>query len=343
MNWVALVMIAGGCVWGQPALPPDERPHVSGTVTRISRADGIALDTGLSAPLAAGLQVEGAAEVEGVTPGDLVDLVRDENGLVTHLRVLPRLTQRVPLVQATTAPVPLAQFWWTHEGQDYPDSVHAADATVGLQVAAVSLEATVAYVSADMADAVEFAVLDGDKAVIWSKRVEAGTTAALRCPLVKGGALTLRCRRADESLPDEAQCVWGSPTLVLREAGLIPLSPGTADDLVTKLADSLRGVDAGAIAIAQPRVYGLSPQIARDLQQDLLVALARKHAVVGLLAWEGDRELTDAQRQQAQAAGAGSVATSELRYAPEGTTVRVVLVHAASGEAIASAETTVRP
>jgi hypothetical protein len=341
--WLAASVLLARHLTAQPALPPTEQARLAGTVVRASRAEGLALDSGLSAPVADGLQLAGAAELESVWPGDLVELVRDENGLVTHLWVLPRLAQRVPLWQAATPQSPVSRFWWEHGGEAYPDSLHAAEATFGLQRPATALEATVAFECPTAGETAEFTVLDNEKAVIWAKRLAAGTSAALRCPLLKGGSLTLRCRLNGDRAPDDQQCVWGNPAIVLRELGLIPLHPSAADDLVGQLAAGLAGVDAGAIGLALPRVHGLSPSVARDLQQDLLVAVGRAHRVVGVLPWEADRDLSDAQRQQAQAASIASVLVSEVRYSPDGTMVKAALVHAASGETLAVAETTVKP
>jgi len=285
--------------------------------------------------------VTGAEGLQAIAPGDLVEIVQDANGLVMGIGVLPRLAQRMPLIEAVSTRVPLSRIWWTHEGQDYPDSVYAADATVSLQVPAVTLEGTVAYVPTDATDAAEFAVLDNGGAVLWSQRVAAGGTASIRCPL-QSAAIVLRCRRADGSTPDHTHCIWGSLTVLLKELGLISLPPDAAGDLATELDADLKGVDAGAIGIAQPKTIGLSPQVARDLQSDLLVALGRRHPVVGFMPWEAAVPLTDAQRQAAEKAQAATVAVSELRYTPEGSTATVRLVHVVSGEVLASAETTIR-
>ena len=336
-----LLALAATCALAQPPLPPEERPTVLGTVLRVSETDGIALESGTAAPLADGVRVSGAESLQVIAPGDLVDLAQDANGLVISIRVLPRLAQRVPLTEVAPN-APLARFWWTHEGQDFPDSIYGADATVPLQAPVVSLEATVAYLPQDSADAAEFAVLDNAGAVLWSRRVAAGQTASLKCA-VQGAAIVFRCRRADGSTPDHTHCIWGAPTVLLRELGLIALPPTAADDLAAKLDAALKGVDAGAVGIAQPKVVGLSPQIARDLQGDLLIALGRRHPVVGFMPWEAGTGLTDAQRKAAQDAQATTVAVSELRYAAEGSTVGAWLVHVTSGEVLASAETTIEP
>ena len=340
--WLVTIGVMGGCVLAQPPLPPEERPHVFGTVTRLTAADGIALESGLAAPLADGVRVTGAEGLPAIAPGDLVEITQDANGLVTAICVVPRLAQRAPLVETAASRTPLSRFWWTHDGRDFPDSLYAADASVSLQVAGVLLEGTVAYLPQDATDAAEFAVLDNAGAVLWSARVAAGSTAPLRCPL-QGAAMVLRCRRADGSTPDHTHCIWGSPTVLLKELGTIALPPGASADLVAKLDAALKGVEAGAIGVAQPKVIGLSPQIARDLQCDLLVALARKHSVVGCMPWEAATALTDAQVQAAQKAQATSVAVSELRYSTEGSAVKLALVHVASREVLASVETTVKP
>jgi hypothetical protein len=339
---IPALLISVACGWAQPPLPPEERPHVIGTVVRVSQADGLALDTGLSAPLSDGLRITGAGSLQEIAPGDLVEVVQDANGLVTALRLMPRLAQRVPLIEAVSPRTPLSRFWWTHDGQDFPDSLYAADAAIALQAPAVMLEGTVAYVPEGTADAAEFAVLDNAGAVLWSRRLSAGETAPLKCPL-QGAAITLRCRRPDGSTPDHTHCIWGSPTVLLKELGLIALPPKASDDLAARLDASLKGVDPGAIGVAQPRVIGLSPQLARDLQQDLLVSLGSRHAVTGFMPWEAGPQLTDGQKQAAQTAQAASVAVSELRYSPEGSVAKVSLVHVASGETLASAETTIAP
>jgi len=286
----------------QPPLPPEDRPGIQGTVMRLSLTDGIALDGGTAAPLAESVRVVGAEGLQRISAGDLVDLARDANGLVTRITVLPRLAQRAPLIEVAPR-MTASRFWWNHDGRAYPDSFYAAEASVPLQVAVVSLEATVAYLPQDPTDAAEFAVLDQAGTALWSARVLAGQSTHLYCP-VAGGTLTLRCRRADGSLPDHTHCIWGSPMALLKELGLISLPPTAADALAAGLDAALKGVDAGSIAVAQPKVVGLSPQIARDLQGDLLVALGRRHPVVGCMPWEAATTLVDTQRKAAEAARA---------------------------------------
>jgi len=315
---------------------------VIGTVVRLTPADGLTLEGGLAAPVAEAVRVTGAQDLQQVAPGDLVEIVRDANGLVTDLHRLPRLAQRVPLVEVASPHVPLSRFWWTHDGQDFPDSLYAADAAIPLQVPAIALEATVAYLPQEGADAVEFAVLDEAGVVLWSQRVPAGGVVALRSTL-QGGTLVLRCRRADGAVPDHTHCIWGSPTVLLREPGLFPLRPAVTADLAAKLDAVLKNVDPGPLGIAQPKIVGCSPQMARDLQQDLFTALGARHPVVGLMPWEAGADLTEAQRQAAQAATVTSVAVSELRYSPEGSVVKLALVHAAAREILATAETTIKP
>ncbi len=336
-----LLLVAMGHCSAQPPLPPEERPSLLGTVLRLSQTGGIALDNGTTVPLAGAVRVSGAEGLQAIAPGDLVDLVQNADGLVTAIRVVPRLAQRVPLVEAAPKAV-LSRFWWTRGGQEFPDSLYGADATIPLQAPAVSLESTVAYLPQDATDTAEFAVLDNAGTVLWSQVIPAGGTALLRCPL-QGATVVLRCRRADGSTPDHTHCVWGQPTVLLRELGLIPLSPSVAADLAAKLEAALGGVDTGAIGLAQPAVIGLSPQMARDLQSDLLVALGRRHPVVGFMPWEATSELTDAQRKAAQDAKAAAVAVSELRYAPDGSAAKASLVHVASGEVLAGAEARVNP
>jgi hypothetical protein len=341
MMWLVTIAV-GGCALAQPPLPPEERPHVFGAVTRLSATDGIALESGLAAPVAEGVRVTGADGLTSISPGDLVEMTQDANGVVVDIRLVPRLAQRVPLVEMGTTRTPLSRFWWTHDGRDFPDSLYAADAAISLQAPGVLLEGTVAYLPPDATDAAEFAVLDNAGAVLWSTRVAAGSTSALKCPL-PGAAFVLRCRRADGSTPDHTHCIWGSPTVLLKELGSIPLPPGASADLAAELDAALKGVDSGAIGIAQPKVIGLSPQMARDLQGDLLVALGRRHPVVGCVPWEAATTLTEAQIQAATKAQATSVAAPELRYSPDGSVVKLALVHVASREVLASVETRVKP
>ncbi|MBM3474425.1 MAG: hypothetical protein FJX75_14270 [Armatimonadetes bacterium] len=340
--WLLAIGVMARGAFAQPPLPPEERPSVFGAVTRLSAADGIALDTGLAAPLVEGVRIAGAENLAAIAPGDLVEITQDANGLVVDIRVVPRLAQRTPLVTMATTRTPLSRFWWTHDGREFPDSLYAADAAISLQAAGVLLEGTVAYLPPDATDAAEFAVLDNAGTVLWSTRVAAGNTAPLKCAL-PGAAFALRCRRADGSTPDHTHCIWGSPTVLLKELGSIPLPPGASADLAAKLDAALKGVDAGAIGIAQPRVIGLSPQMARDLQCDLLVALGRRRPIVGCVPWEAVTTLTEAQIQAATKTQATSVAAPELRYSPDGSVVKLALVHVASREVLASVETTVKP
>jgi hypothetical protein len=338
-SWGFLLLC--GVAVAQPPLPPEERPSILGTVVKVSAADGIALESGATAPLAEGVRVSGAEGLAAITAGDLVDLAQDANGLVTSIRVLPRLTRRMPLIEAAPQAA-VSRFWWTHDGRAYPDSLYGADATIPLQVAAVGLEATLAYLPQEAGEAAEFAVLDAAGTVLWSAQVTTGATVPLKCAL-PGGQFALRCRRADGSTPDHTHCVWGGPTVVLKELGLLPLPPSAADELAAGLEASLKGVDPGPIAVALPKVVGLSPHVARDLQSDLLIALGRRRAMVGLMPWEAGALLPDAQRTAAQDRGAAAVAVAELRYAPEGSEARASLVHLASGEVLATAEATVKP
>lgn len=342
MELIWLVWLMVGAAPAQPPLPPEDQPAILGSVVRLSRTDGLVLDNGLSAPLAEGVRLQGAEQLEAVEPGALVEVRQDADGLVYTIAVLPRIIQRVPLVEGASAHASMSRFWWTYGGQDYPDSIYAAEAEIPLGVAAVALEGAVAYIPTPGEDAAEFAVLDQTGAVLWSHRVSAGQVQSLRCGL-SGASITLRCRRADGGVPDHTQCVWASPTLILRELGFLRLRPSVAEDLVSRLDAQLVGVDAGTVGLAQPRVIGASPQTARDLRDDLLVALGRKHPVGAVLSSEAGPVLTEAQKQAAQAAGVTSVALSEVRYSPQGSTARLSLVHVASGELLAASEVTVEP
>ncbi|MGQ9732283.1 MAG: hypothetical protein ACUVX8_13555 [Candidatus Zipacnadales bacterium] len=341
VSWFLLSVVT--CVSAQPPLPPEERSTSIGTVVSISLTDGLTLENGLNAPLAPGLLLTGANRIEDIRTGDLVEITRDENDRITSITVLPRLDQRVSLVEAAGGQTPLPRFWWSYEGRDYPDSLYASDLTIPLRLAVLSLEGVVAYLPQDDGDHVEFAILDAQGKLLWSQRVAAGKTAELHCLVREAGSLTLRCRRTDGSTPDYTQCIWGSPTVLLRTPGVLPLPPQIATTLVDTLAASLGHLSPGAIAVTQPRVIGIADDTAYDLAQDLFTALGHKYQVVGILGFQASTEMTDIQRQAATDGGAETVAVSELRYSPQGSRIEVALVHVTAQEVIARAAITITP
>lgn len=340
-----LILAAPALCRAQPALPPQERPRVIDTIVTASETDGIALQSGRAAPLAKGVEVRGARSIADLTPGDLVELLQDENGLVKEITVLPRLAQRRPLVEVISGTTPISRFWWSHQGEEFPDSIYTADATVPLQVKVLAFEAGVAYLAPAGEGPVTFAVLDAQDAVLWEARVSPGETARAGCPLGTTGTLTLRCRRADGSRPDHTHCVWASPTVLLQELGSVPLHPDQVTELIGKLAEALGALDPGAIAVAEPEVIGLSQSMAIDLQQDVFVALGSRFRVTGLTSVPSRPYLTGFGAGGAGGGGldGDAVAAAELRYAPDGATVRVALVSVDGQEILAKAETTIQP
>jgi len=124
------------------------------------------------------------------------------------------------------------------------------------------------------------------------------------------------------------------------EYGEVALRPEAAAGTVASLAQDLGQIDPGRIIIATPRALGMASTVARDLQDDLLVAMARRYAVAGVMQRAATTELTDADVQAAQSAEADTVAVGEIRYHPEGSVVRVALVDATTRETLARAEMT---
>jgi hypothetical protein len=340
---LALLLLASGIARAQPPLPPAERPKAFGQVYTITGVETLVLTTGTSLSLAPTLKVTGAASLMDVLPGDLVELIRDENGLVTDLTVLPRLVRRKPLVEVVAGNPPVCRFWWVHDGRDYPDSLYTAQASLPLQERAGALEATAACVAPAGADPVTFAVLGDKEPPFWEKQLRPGETAAVKCRLGPAPVIQLRCRRADGTPPEPRSCVWGSPAVVLQEPGLIALKPAATDELARALADSLKNVAPGAIAISQPTVLGLSQDLARDLQDDLFAALGRCLKVAGCLRIPSGLALTDQVRAAAKALGASSVLTSEVQYQPGAPQVRLVLFDLAGNEPLAQLQTSLKP
>lgn len=346
MKWVPVLLLLFGVspiVWAQPPLPPQERPRVVGTVVSASERDGVVLQGGKAAPLAKGVELRGVNGIGELAPGDLVELVQDENGLVLRLAVLPRLGQRRPLVEVVSGNTSASFFWWERQGKELPNSIYAADATVPLQVPALALEATVAYVAAADESPITFAVLDVKDALLWEAQVAPGEATELRCPLGQTGAITLRCRRTDGSVPDHTHCIWGSPSVLLRDLGSIRLDPRVATGITDALTEALGGLDPGRIGVARPRVIGLSDEVAADLQQDLLVALGSRYKVAGLTSWPLPVELAGYDPRATQDLAADTLAAAELRYAPEGSVARVALISADGREVLAQTETTIKP
>jgi len=339
----AVLLLASGVGRAQPPLPPAERPKLTGQLYSIAGAETITLTTGASLSLAPTLKVAGAASLGDVLPGDLVELIRDENGFVTDLTVLPRLVRRKPLVEVVAGNPPVCRFWWVHDGRDYPDSLYTAQASLPLQEHAGLLEATVACVAPAGADPITFAVLGDQEPPLWDKQLRPGDTAAVKCRLGPAPVIQLRCRRADGTPPDPRSCVWGSPTVVLLGPGLITLKPAATDELARALAGSLRNVAAGAIAIAQPTVLGLSQDLARDLQDDLFTALGHRFEVAGCLRLSPGLALTDQVRAAAKSLGASSVLTGEVQYQPDAPQVRLVLFDLAGNEPLAQLQTSLKP
>ena len=100
------------------------------------------------------------------------------------------------------------------------------------------------------------------------------------------------------------------------------------------------GADSRATEI-QP--VGVSPKISQPLQEDLLIALGRRYPVAGKIAPASRTKLTDADVEAAKALEAETIATSEVRYGAEGSTILVTLVDVATRETLARAETKLQP
>ncbi len=327
----------------QPPLPPQERPHVLGTVLTISATDGLALETGTAAPLAEGIQVRGAASVEAIGPGDLVEVVKDDNGMVMEIEVLPRLSDWRPLAEMVKANAPVSRFWWQHDGQDYPDSIYSAEVKLALTARASAIAATAAYAAPGADSPLTFLVLGHGDAVIWEKTLEPGETAEVTAPLSQGASVGFRCRRPDGSIPDHTHCVWASPRVLLREYGDIQLHPNATTDLVTQLAEDLGQIAPGRVLVALPLVIGLTPSMAKTLREDLLIALGARYEVAGATTQQAPGNLSAAVTQAAQAVEADTVAAAEIRYAAEGSIVTAVLLNVATNETLAQAEITLKP
>ena len=339
----ALLVVMAVAAYAQPPLPPQERPSKLGTVLTVSETDGLALEDGTAAPLAEGVRLEGVQGLEELGPGDLVEVVQDDNGLVSVLRVVPRLADWKPMLEVAQAGASASRFWWQHEGRDFPDSVYAADLQVTFASRVSALSATAAYVPKTAQGPVRFVVLDHTETVIWEKSLAPGETAELTCPLPHGASVTLQCRRVDGSVPDHTHCVWGSPSVLMRGFGSITLAPAAADDIVAGLAESLGQVDPGRLVVAMPRTIGLAAELGKSLQEDLLVALARRYVVAGAMTQASGKDLTDTDVQAAQSLEAETVAASEIRYAEDGSTIHVTLVDATTRETLARAETKLKP
>jgi hypothetical protein len=346
VKWIALLapllgLPAIGRV--QPALPPQERPPVVATIADAGQGDGIVLEGGKAAPLGKDVELRGVDGIDGLGPGDLVELVQDENGLVHRITVLPRLAQRRPLAEVIAGNTPASFFWWRHEGEDYANSIYAADATVRLTVPSLALEATIAYLAAADEAPATFAVLGPDEAPLWQTQLAPGSTAQLQCSLGKAATIALRCRRSDGSVPDHTHCIWGSPEVLLQELGSTPLRPEVAAEIADGLAGALGAIDPGKIGVARPRVVGLSDALAVDLQQDLFVALGSRYQLAGMTSVSLSPELTDHDPGPAADLAADSLVAAEIRYAPEGSVARVALISAGGGEILAQTQATIQP
>jgi len=340
---LALAWVFASGALAQPPLPPQERPHVLGTVLKISATDGLALETGTAAPLAEGMEVRGAASVEAIGPGDLVEVVTDDNGMVMEIEVLPRLADWRPLAEMVQANAPVSRFWWRHDGQDYPDSIYSAEVTLPLTARASAIAATAAYAAPGADSPLTFMVLGHADAVIWEKTLQPGETAEVTASLSQGASVGFRCRRTDGSIPDHTHCVWANPRVLLREYGDIQLHPSATTDLVTQLAEDLGQITPGRILVALPRVVGLTPTIANTLREDLLIALAARYEVAGATTHQAVDTLSAALAQAAQAVEADTVAAAEIRYAAEGSILTAVLLNVATNETLARAEMTLKP
>ncbi len=338
-----LLLLVPGVGRSQPPLPPTEQPKKLGTVAAVAGAETIALTSGVSAPLAQPLKLSGVGNLAELLAGDVVELRQDANGVVTEITVLPRLVQRKSLLEVVTGNPPVVRFWWIHEGRDFPDSLYTAGAALPLRERCVAFEATAAHVAPASAPPVTFAVIGDGGAPLWQQVLRPGETAAVKCALGQSPKVELRCRRADGKPPDPSTCVWGRPTVVLQESGRVAWRPEVGEDLAARLAEALKSVAPGKIAVARPTLIGLSPEMVRDVQEDLFTALGHRFKVAGMLALDARPPLSEAVRSAAKAVGATSVLTSELRYAPDAVGVELSLVDVQANEALARVSVSLKP
>lgn len=338
-----LLLLVPGVGRSQPPLPPTAQPKKLGTVAAVAGTETIALTNGVSAPLAQPLKLSGVGTLAELMAGDVVELRQDANGVVTEITVLPRLVQRKSLLEVLAGNPPVVRFWWTHQGRDFPDSLTTAGAALPLRERCVAFEATAAHVAPASAPPVTFAVIGDGGAPLWQQALRPGETAAVKCALGQAPKVELRCRRADGTPPGPSTCIWGSPTVVLQEPGMVAWGPEVGENLAARLSEALKSVAPGKIAVARPTIIGLSPDMARDLQEDLFTALGHRFKVAGMLALDARPELSEAVRAAAKAVGATSVLTSELRYAPDGARVELSLVDVQANESLAHVPMSLKP
>jgi len=339
--WLAiasLALVMPGA-WGQPPLPPAARPHDLGLVADIKPAESILLETGASALMSEATKVSGP--YNRALAGDLVELAYGPEGTVSEITILPRRTQLRPLADLRAEKGAAYRAYWQHEGQVYPDSLRTADVRLNASGIALQVVGQAAY---DEAEATQppaaFGLYDQDGKVLWQQQLAPGQMAAFRCPVRGASYLQLKCLGANgEALSDWA-CVWVSPMLVLRQMEYVALRPQVSVQLAQALAQRLGKVDPGAVAIGMPQVIGLSDEMARDLRDDLFVAMGGRCKVVGALprttAWPPSQE----DQTAAKALGANAILVSQLRYVGPQTQVHARLLTVADNEELASAEVT---
>ena len=338
----ALGLLAGAGSLGQPPLPTDELPREVGVITALRGAEIVTLSTGRTSVFSETVALTGVAAVTELAPGDAVEVVYDQQDRVAAVRLLPRRARTCPLVDASR-PAPGAQPVTWRDGETlYPGSLLAAEAVLSLTVNAAALEGLAVYRPApgEAAPAV-FRVLDAEGQTLWAEEVNPGQAAAFRCRVSGTAALHLQGALPGGRTPPAGACIWASPRLVLAESEAIPLEPAAADTIVAALAAVPAAAGVVGLVVALPDVIGLSPEMAPDLQDDLLVAAARRFRVVGKLRATARQALPADQQEAAKALGADAVLASRLVYAEDGPQVTAWVVSVE--DAVTLAEATSAP
>ena len=332
-GWGVVALMAMGAASAQPPLPPDELPRTTGMVAAIKPGESVVLLNRQAAALPEQLELAGVASVAEVQAGDLVELSIDAEGTARRLAVLPRLVERRALLEIATPNPAVRRLWWRDEGRVYPDSIAAADATLKLSLHAIALEGTAAYRPAEAdATAATFQVLDSSGVAQWERQLRPGDTVPFRCSLGGGAQVTLRCSAGEGAAPDATACIWAAPTVVLRDSGDVTLAPGLAARLVAAVAERAPEPKPTQVAIALPRVVGVAAEVAVDLWDDALTALAGHFAPAGKVGVEVGDALADQVKTAAGELGAEAVLAFDLRYSPDGSKARARLFSVATGE-----------
>ncbi len=333
------ILLAETRALAQPPLPPEELPRAVGTVKAVQGTESITLVGGGPTAVSENLRLSGVAALTELAAGDLVEVVYDEEGLIIELQLLPRLAQTRPVAEVAAAAGTARRTTWRYDGEVYPNSILAAGATLTLNVAAVALEGKAAYQPGRKdALAATFRIVGSDEAMLWRQELQPGEVIPLRCSL-PGGPLRLHCAATDGSTPPAEACIWASLQAVLADSDSVPLHPAASTALIAALAEVPGAARAGRMAVAVPRIVGLSGEMASDLQNDLLVAAARRFPIAGKVAVGSSAQLSAQDQQAAAALGAETILAAELRYAPEGSELRAWIVGVEGNVTLAEATT----